>query len=161
MDPALLADHMRDLLGQESVLLARLETLLERESDALRGDDLPTIERVGQDRHRCVGQLIQIDSERRLACRMLGYGEDARGFERLLDGCDPAGTLKARWKSGLEIAARCKDRNERNGAVVAAKLRRVEALLMAVRGGADRVAPVYGAAGLRPLGGPGLELGCA
>ena len=161
MDVSLVAEHMRDLLGQESVLLSELEALLEQESAALRADDLEDIEHAGRERQRCVDALMSIDTERRLACRMMGLGEDSRQFEQLLDQCDHTGALKSRWHAGLEIAARCKDRNERNGAVVAAKLRRVEALLMTVRGGQNHVAPVYGAGGQRNVTSRGYELGCA
>jgi flagella synthesis protein FlgN len=161
MDAALVGDHMRDLLTQEAVLLSELEALLDKESDALRVDDLPEMERIGRERHRCVEALMSIDSERRIACRMMGVGEDRPQFERLLDHCDRTGALKSRWHAGLEMAARCKDRNERNGAVVTAKLRRVESLLMTVRGGQNHVAPVYGASGLRSVTSRGFELGCA
>jgi flagellar biosynthesis/type III secretory pathway chaperone len=161
MDPSLVGDHMRDLLGEEAVLLSELEALLGRETEALKADDLPEIEHIGRERHRCVEALMRIDSERRVACRMLGLADEKHQFEKLLDRCDTTGSLKSRWHSGLEIAARCKDMNERNGAVVTAKMRRVEALLMTVRGGQDTVAPVYGASGLRPLAARGLELGCA
>jgi flagella synthesis protein FlgN len=161
MDPALVADHMRDLLGQEAVLLSQLEALLEKEADALRLDDVALIEQIGRERHRCVEALMQIDSERRIACRMMGLAVDGRQFELLLDSCDSTGGLKARWHAGLEAAARCKDRNDRNGAVVTAKLRRVEALLMTLRGGPNHVAPVYGAGGQRPVGGSRFELGYA
>jgi flagellar biosynthesis protein FlgN len=161
MDPTLVAEHMRSLLGEEAVLLSQLEALLDRETDALKADDLLEIEHIGRERHRCIEALMRIDSERRVACRMLGLADDHGQFERLLDHCDASGSLKSRWQAGLEIAARCKDRNDRNGAVVAAKLRRVEALLMTVRGGQDTVAPVYGASGMRTLAAQGLELGCA
>lgn len=160
-ESALLAAHMGALLDQEAALLARLEALLAEEAETLRGDDFERLERVGQERHGCVGSLMAIDAERRSACRMLGLGEDGPSFESLLDRVDQAGTLKRRWHAGLQVAARCRDRNERNGAVVAARMRRVEALLMAVRGGRDQVAPVYGAGGLRPVAPRGLELGCA
>jgi flagella synthesis protein FlgN len=161
MDAALVADHMRDLLAQEAVLLSELEALLDKETEALRVDDLPEMERIGRERHRCVEALMAIDSERRVACRMMGFGEDKQQFEKLLDQCDSTGGLKARWHAGLEVAARCKDRNERNGAVVTSKLRRVEALLMTVRGGQDQVAPVYGASGKRDVTSGRVELGCA
>jgi flagellar biosynthesis/type III secretory pathway chaperone len=59
------------------------------------------------------------------------------------------------------LAARCRDRNERNGATVSAKLRRIESLLVTLRGGQDRVAPVYGASGARALGAASIDLGCA
>jgi flagellar biosynthesis/type III secretory pathway chaperone len=161
MDLVLVAEHMQSLLGEEAVLLSELEALLDRETEALRNDDLAGIERVGHERHRCIEALMRIDSERRVACRMLGLTDGRTQFEQLLDRCDPGGSLKSRWLAGLEIAARCKDRNDRNGAVVSAKLRRVEALLMTVRGGQNTVAPVYASSGQRRLAAIGLDLGCA
>jgi flagellar biosynthesis/type III secretory pathway chaperone len=161
MDLTVVGDQMRDLLAEEAVLLTTLEALLGKETEALRDDKLPDIERIGAERHRCVDALMRIDSERRTACRLLGFGDDRRRFEDLLDQCDRSGELKSRWHAGLEVAARCKDRNERNGAIVVAKLRRVEALLVTVRGGTDNVVPVYGATGQRSLAARGLELGRA
>ena len=161
MDLVLVAEHMQSLLGEEAVLLSELEALLDRETEALRNDDLAAIEHVGHERHRCIEALMRIDSERRVACRMLGLTDGRTQFEQLLDRCDASGSLKSRWHAGLEIAARCKDRNDRNGAVVSAKLRRVEALLMTVRGGQNTVAPVYAASGQRRIAEIGLDLGCA
>ena len=161
MDLALVAEHMQSLLGEEAVLLSQLEGLLDRETEALKADDLAVIEHIGHERHRCIESLMRIDSERSVACRMLGLADGRTQFEQLLDRCDASGWLKSRWLAGLEIAARCKDRNERNGAVVSAKLRRVEALLMTVRGGQNSVAPVYASSGQRGLAARGLELGCA
>ena len=80
LDDALLADHMRKLLDQEAALLARLETLLAEETDALRGDDFAQLERVGAERHGCVGSLMSIESERRSACRLLGLRELGPGL---------------------------------------------------------------------------------
>jgi len=161
MDLTVVGEHMRDLLAEEATLLASLEALLGQETEALRDDELPAIERIGAERHRCVDALMRIDSERRTACRLLGLGDDRPRFEELLDQCDRSVALKRLWHTGLEAAARCKDRNERNGAIVAAKLRRVEALLVTVRGGTDNVVPVYGATGQRQLPARGLALGRA
>ncbi len=155
VDRSLVREHMRELLTEEATLLARLENLLEREASALRDDDLPTIESVGAERHGCVESLMRIDGERRATCTMMGLGDDRRRFAELLDQCDPGGELKSRWLAGLQVAARCKDRNERNGAVVTAKLRRVEGLLASIRGGA---APVYQASGARQAASRGMEL---
>jgi flagella synthesis protein FlgN len=161
MDLGVVTEHMQALLGEEAVLLSQLEALLDRETEALKSDDLAGIEHIGHERHCCIEALMRIDSERRVACRMLGLADGRTQFEQLLDRCDGTGSLKSRWQAGLEIAARCKDRNDRNGAVVSAKLRRVEALLMTVRGGPDTAAPVYASSGQRRLAKSGLELGCA
>ena len=161
MEPALIADHLRSLLDEEATLLAQLEALLEHEAGALSSDELEEIERLGTERHRCVSALMRIDSERRSLCRMHGYGEDRPQFEALLLKSDPSGQLRKRWLAGLEVAARCKDRNERNGAIVSAKLRRVESLLVQLRGGTNQAAPTYGASGQRKVEARGLELGRA
>jgi len=161
MDKELLREHLRGMLDEEARLLAQLETLLEHEAEVLKTDDLPEIERIGAQRHRCVSALMRIDSERRVMCRMQGISEEREHFESLLAHCDPAGTLRQRWQEGLAAAARCKDRNERNGAIVSAKLRRVESLLVQLRGGTNTAAPTYAATGQRKLEGRGLELGRA
>lgn len=161
MDPALLGEHIRDLLDEEASLLSQLEALLDTEAGALATDELPAIERIGAERHECVSALMRIDSERRVVCRMLGIGEERPHFEDLLRRCDPSLGLLALWTAGLEAAARCKDRNDRNGAIVSAKLRRVEAMLVQLRGGTNKAAPVYGATGQRKVEGRGLELGRA
>ena len=161
MDPQLLRDHLHGMLDEEARLLAQLDTLLVHEAEVLASDDLPEIERIGAQRHRCVSALMRIDSERRVMCRMQGLPEDREHFEALLEKCDTDGALRRLWQEGLAAAARCKDRNERNGAIVSAKLRRVESLLVQLRGGTNAAAPTYGSGGQRKVQGRGLELGRA
>ncbi|HSW33455.1 MAG TPA: flagellar protein FlgN [Steroidobacteraceae bacterium] len=148
------------LIAEERALLERFEQLLEREAAALRSDDVATIEAAGADRQACTSALLRIDEERRQACRMLGFGDGRDAFERLLAGCDPGGELARSRQASRDLMLRCKAANDRNGAVVTAKLRRVEALLVTLRGG-DAGAPVYGASGESRAAARSVALGLA
>ena len=74
----------------------------------------------------CVEGLSRLDAERASTCRMLSFGEDRSGLEKLLAWCDADQTLHARGQRQLQVASRCKDQNERNGAVVALKRSQVQ-----------------------------------
>jgi len=133
--------HVQRLLADEQTQLNRLHELLLSESAVLRGDDVAAIERVGAERHECTSNLMRLDSERRELCRMLSHETGRDGFEQLLRWCDPEGTLHRQWQANLSVARRCKDHNDRNGAVVSVRLNHVQKLLTAIRG--DSPSPVY------------------
>jgi flagellar biosynthesis/type III secretory pathway chaperone len=124
------------ILGEEAQLLGELEQLLRSEAEVLRGEDVAAIERIGSSRHQCVDALASLEAERGEACRLIGAGNGRGDFQRLLEWCDPARRLYARWQGNLAIARRCKEQNDRNGAVVTARLNRVQQLLAQLRGAA-------------------------
>jgi hypothetical protein len=76
-----------------------------------------------------VTTLVGIEEERRSLCRVLNVPADMHGLERLLTWCDPSSGLRQRWAECAERATRCRNSNERNGALVSARLKRVEGLL--------------------------------
>jgi flagellar biosynthesis protein FlgN len=133
--------HADALITEEAVLLGRLETLLAQEGAVLRGDDVAAIERIGSNRHNCTAELTRLSAERDNSCRLLSFNIGRDGFEQLLLWCDASGSLLGRWRENLTIARRCRDLNDRNGAVVAVKLNNVQMRLVALRGGAG--AEVY------------------
>jgi len=139
--PADIRAHLQRLLAEESVQLTRLQQLLLSESEVLRGDDVAAIERIGADRHDCTGNLTRLDGERRELCRMLSHEPGRDGFDQLLRWCDAGGNLRRQWLANLGVARRCKEHNDRNGAVVSVKLNHVQKLLTAIRGGSQ--SPVY------------------
>ena len=159
VQPADIRRHLDRILGDEARLLAELEQVLRRESDVVRGDDATAIENIGGSRQHCVDSLGRLDAERTTTCRMLSFGEGRTGFEKLLAWCDSDRKLRARWQHNLEVAGRCKDLNDRNGAVVALKLGQVQQLLATLRGGS--VEPAYGKQGARFDGFARRELGQA
>jgi flagellar biosynthesis/type III secretory pathway chaperone len=160
VQPADVRRHLERLLGEESRLLAELEQLLTRESAVVRGDDPAAIERIGSSRHQCVSALTRLDAERMDACRMLSYPANRDGFEKLLAWCDPTRPLHAQWQRNLQVARRCKELNDRNGAIVALKLGQVRQLLSTLRGGTTAPS-TYGRQGARFEGFQHRELGQA
>lgn len=146
MDPGVCREHLENLLAEESGALAQLETLLEREHELLIANDVDGLDRAGEARQGRVGDLVRIEDERRSLCRMMNVPADMTGLERLLAWCDPSGTLKPRWADCAQRAARCRNLNDRNGALVTARLKKVEGLLDILTGRAGQP-KVYGRQG--------------
>jgi flagellar biosynthesis protein FlgN len=136
------ARHCRELLdnlvGDELTALTRLEELLEREHTLLVNNDIEEFERAGEQRQACVTTLLRIEDERRNLCRMSNVTADMHGLQQLLGRCDPTRSLQARWAECAERATRCRNSNERNGALVSARLKRVEGLLETLTGRAGQ-----------------------
>ncbi|HEY6452799.1 MAG TPA: flagellar protein FlgN [Steroidobacteraceae bacterium] len=150
-------EHLSRILTEEARLLGEFESVLRRETDVVRGEDTEAIQRIGGDRHRYVDTLTRLEAERSDACRMLSFGDGRAALEQLLDWADPTASLRRQWAANLELARRCKALNDHNGAIVAAKLGRVQQLLGKLRGTSPP--PVYtakgaryGSLGLRDLG---------
>jgi flagellar biosynthesis/type III secretory pathway chaperone len=151
--------HLDHWVAEESQLLAELESLLQTEHAMLHQDDIDALERIGRARQHCVQQLSHIDRERIDVCRRLSLGEGRPALARLHAWGDPSGALERRWLANLDVARRCRDVNDGNGAIVAAKLARVRHTLGALRGAAPP--PVYSAKGARYGGITPREFGSA
>lgn len=146
MDQKVCREHLEKLISEESSALTRLEGLLDKEHAVLLSNDIEELDRTGEARQACIGELIRIEDERRSLCRMLNVPADPQGLERLLTWCDPSHQLKRRWASCAERATHCRELNDRNGAVVAARLKRVEGMLDVLTGRAHQP-QVYGKQG--------------
>lgn len=134
MEPKACRDALSALLGQEISALDQLAALLAREHELLAKNDVESLEVAMAERQTCVGVIVRAEDERRSLCRMLGYSADLPGLEKLLAWCDPSGSLKSRWADCASRGARCRDLNDRNGALVHARLKRVETLLGVLTG---------------------------
>lgn len=134
------------ILSTEVAQLTELAALLEREHELLAANDIETLEGVMGQRQVAVGKLLDAEEERRNLCRMHGRGVDASGVLQLMTWCDPQSTLKSRWDECAKGATRCRQLNDRNGALVIARMRRVETLLTALTG-QPRETPTYGPKG--------------
>jgi flagella synthesis protein FlgN len=146
MDQDVCREHLTNLLIEEASSLTTLATLLEREYEVLIANDVTGLEIAIKERQSCVGKIVRLEDERRSLCRMLGHESDMHGLEKLLRWCDPAGTLVARWAECAAGAARCQTFNDRNGALVRARLIRVQTLLAAL-GGPSGDTRTYGPGG--------------
>jgi flagella synthesis protein FlgN len=147
LQPADVHQLLQRILGEEAQLLAELLVLLHDEAAILSSNDIDGISRIGSTRQRCISALTALESERAAACRMLSFGQGVGAVNQLLQWCDQGGALDAKWRANLAIARRCQLLNDTNGAVVTAKLARVQQLLMAIRG--TPAPSVYNARGSR------------
>lgn len=132
--PADIRAHLKRLLSEESVQLGRLHEVLQNEADVLRGEDVGAIERIGQRRHDSTTVLTRLDAERRELCRLLPLENGHGNIEQLLGWCDADGELQRLWQANLALARRCREHNDRNGAVVTVKLSHIQKLLAGLRG---------------------------
>ena len=132
MDAAACREHLHKLIDAELAELAALSELLEREHGLLANGDLPALDAAMRERQRCIGRILRVDEERRLLCRNLSHPEDAAGLRRLMSWCDPTGALARRWTQCTDAAARCRILNDRNGALVSARLKHVQQRLSAL-----------------------------
>lgn len=146
MDPAVCREHLAKLISEEHKALTRLEALLDQEHEYLVANDIEALDRAGEARQSCVADLVRVDDDRRTLCRMMNLPTDHTGLERMLKWCDPNGSLQPRIAESAERAGRCRNANDRNGALVTARLKRVEGLLDVVTGRANQP-KVYGRQG--------------
>ena len=161
MDHGVCREHLTTLLREESDLLLELEGLLARESSVLETSDIQALETTTRARQERMGALARIEEQRRSLCALHGYSADRAGLEALMAWCDGDGSLLPRLRECAERAVRCRDLNDSNGLVVAARLKRVEGMLDALTGRPART-DTYGPRGYTAATTrPGRVLGAA
>ena len=160
LDRDVCREHLAEVLAEEAGLLDELRTLLEREYEVLGTKDAIAVEKAVLARQERVGALARVEEHRRSLCTLHGYSADYAGLEGLIVWCDPQGTLVSRLRECAKLAADCRDLNERNGTLMAAKLQRVEGLLGALTGRSSS-ADTYNANGSNAPTRPGRVLGAA
>ncbi|MGC4028554.1 MAG: flagellar protein FlgN [Steroidobacteraceae bacterium] len=141
-------EHLQSLLADEAALLTQLEKQLAREHELLVKNDVEGLEAAGGARQATVASLLRVEDERRSLCHMLGRSADAAGIASLLRWCDPTGTLARAQAQVTERATDCRAQNDRNGALVSARLTRVSGILRTLDPPSG--AAIYGAGGARP-----------
>jgi len=134
VDASLCRQHVERLLADETALLLKLQTLLDREYTFIKGNDVDALEQTGEVRQSCMGELVRVEDERRSLCRMAGKSVDLSGLDQLLRWCDPQATLQSRWAECATHATRCRELNDRNGMLVSARLKQVSGLLNTITG---------------------------
>ncbi len=117
------------IVAEETRLLNELAPLLEREHAFLQADDAASLESTARERQKCVAGIYRCDEERRDLCHSTGRPQDLKSLEDLLRWCDPQGTLASGWARCSAAAANCRKLNDRNAALVAARLKHVQARL--------------------------------
>jgi flagellar biosynthesis/type III secretory pathway chaperone len=149
VDADVCREHLGTLLSEEVAALRELEDLLKREHEVLGAKNVAAIERTALVRQQMMGDLARTEEQRRQLCTMHGYTPDWVGLESLMQWCDAEGTLLSRLRECASRATRCRDLNDKNGTLVAARLKHVEGLLTALTGGATQPG-TYGPKGSAP-----------
>lgn len=129
MDQQTCRTRFARLLADEGALLATLAQQLQREHELLAGNDVDGLEQAGNSRQQTIAKLLRIEDERHALCRQFGRSTDRTGLAALLAWCDPHGTLAAAQSECAVLAGTCRAQNERNGALVTARLTRVSGML--------------------------------
>lgn len=129
MDSRVCRDTFARLLAEEIQALSDVEQLLNVEHEALLSKNVESLEQTAENRRIRIGALVRIEDERRSLCRMLGHEPNVDGLKKMMQWCDPRGSLTQQWADRGERAKRCRYLNDRNGALVTARLKRVEGLV--------------------------------
>lgn len=134
MDPQECRERFARHLADETELLGTLEQQLLSEHDLLVANDIEGLECASSLRQQTIARLLRVHEERGRLCKARNLAPDASGFAALLAWCDPEGSL-ATAQGGCAIhAERCRAQNERNGALVTARLKRVGGMLGMISG---------------------------
>ncbi len=147
MDAQLCRDHLQRLLSEETQALEKLEALLEKEHGFIAADDIEALDTTGAEREACIGALLRIDADRLSLCRSSGRSSDKAGLLSLLQWCDAKGNLQQNWKDNTDRIRHTRSLNDRNGALVNNRLKRVEGMLDTLNGPQTRDSRVYTARG--------------
>ena len=147
MDATLCREHLRRLLQEEAAALDKLEALLDTEHGYIISDDIESLENTGTERDSCIGTLMQIDAERRSLCRATGRAGDKADLVSLITWCDAQGSLQQQWQANANRIRHTRNLNDRNGALVNNRLKRVEGLLDSLNGSQARNEKTYTARG--------------
>lgn len=129
MDQQACRAQLARLLTDESALLGQLERQLQAEHELLKGNDVDGLDQAGTARQETIAKLLRIEDERRNLCRAMGRATDRTALAALFAWCDPQGSLAAPQSACAQLAERCRAQNERNGALVTARLKRVTGML--------------------------------
>ncbi|MBT8144762.1 MAG: flagellar protein FlgN [Gammaproteobacteria bacterium] len=133
MDRSALRNSLLQLIDEETQLAHQLSRSLADETEALRAVSPQELDRVTDEKHRCVQHLAACDAQRQQLCTVLGVPSDLDGMQMLLKRADdPA--LQTQWQSLLALLETCREANTRNGAVVTMQRRRVADALGLIHG---------------------------
>jgi flagellar biosynthesis/type III secretory pathway chaperone len=129
MNQAQCLERLGRLLSEDMFALNELSAFLDREHGYLEANDVASLEGATRERQRCVARIFRVDEERRALCRDMGRPLDLKGLEDLIRWCDPKRTLAGGWAEWSAAADKCRRLNDRNGALVSARLTHVQARL--------------------------------
>lgn len=147
MDATQCRQHLEQSLNSEATVLRELNDLLDKEHQMIINDNIDELDKTGTQRDLYISTLLKIDADRLALCRATGNPADKQGLKKLLDWCDPQHKLHTRWEQSAKQLQQCRNLNDRNGALVNTRLKRVEGVLDALSGGQTRNERTYSSRG--------------
>jgi len=147
MDATQCRQYLEQSLANEAIVLKELNALLDQEHDLIVNDEIDELDKTSPQRDSYIAKLLKLDADRIALCRATGNSGDKTGLKRLLDWCDPQGKLHVRWSQSVKAVQQCRTLNDRNGALVNTRLKRVDGVLDALSGGQMRNERTYTARG--------------
>lgn len=129
MDASNCLNQLGRMLAEETRLLGQLELQLQNEYRLLVAGDVEGLEQAADARQASVVALARLDEDRRGLCRMLGKGDDQVGLADLARWCDPTGSLASAHAAAAQQAQHCREQNDRNGALVNARLNHLHTMM--------------------------------
>jgi flagellar biosynthesis/type III secretory pathway chaperone len=146
ISPSQCRDTLDRIYADEIGSLKQLEVLLQNEHRHLAANDIDGLEAASAARQDCVACLMKLEDERRDLCRLLGRDTDVGGIASVLAWCDPQGSLSSTLNEHARLSGLCREQNERNGALVGARMARISSML-GMLAGAGAAPAVYGRTG--------------
>jgi len=131
MSPNLQAElgaALRSVLDDMSATTAQLIHVLDEEREALNSADAKALNRAGEAKQMLMRRLEQLDVERLHLCST---------------SAEAAQQVDTQWRALLKSLTQCRDKNQRNGALVSQRLAQVRKAL-AVLTGNDTQSGTYG-----------------
>ena len=114
------------LIGEDIDALTQLMGLLDIEHGYLLANDVTALQEAMRRRQGCVTRILRVDQERAALCRVSGRANSLAGLTQLMRWCDPEGSLAAQWGRCAQLAGQAQQLNDRNGALVGARLKHVQ-----------------------------------
>ena len=146
MDPGVCREHLQKLLAEELNALTQLETLLDREHELLVANDVDGLDRAGEARQACVGELLRVEDERRSLCRMMNVPTDCRAWSDCCAGAIPRTRCSVAWATALSVRRAAASSTIATARWSPRDLKKVEGMLDVLTGRANQTE------GLRPPG---------
>jgi flagellar biosynthesis protein FlgN len=135
MSPTLQAElgaALRTVLDEMSATTAQLITVLDEEREALTSADAKALNRSGEAKQMLMRRLEQLDVERLHLCST---------------SADAAAQAEPAWRELLKSLATCRDKNQRNGALVGQRLTQVRRALSVLTGTDTQAGSTYSPSG--------------
>lgn len=124
------------LLQEELAAVEALRQLLQREYEALKSRDLPSLEQIIHAKQTCSEHVQDLVAKRLHYLREQGFSANASGLAVCVHASTPAeqADVSRLWAELERVAAQVRHQNEINGAVIAASRNHVERALAILRG---------------------------